>query len=408
MELALIKSFMDKDFYDEQRGIACPHGLFSKDVGKIKTMIDEAMRIYNRTLTTDELEGLYFASEPTMTTAQRAEYRKIFNQLRSEQPIGSDIASAILSKLYQQYVGEQVANIGFEMVNGSEDSLHSLRGVLDKYSDNFLPEINVEWDDISFETLMAKLDDETRWKFNIPSLSRKVEGVNAGHLIVVGARPNTGKTSFHASLIAGPGGFISQGANCIVLCNEESYNSVATRYLTVCSNIEKTKLKSNAEKVALAWKKASSNILLKDVTGEDMHYVESICRSYKPDILVLDMGDKFASTKANTPQHEVLKQCAIHARIIAKQYGCAVFYMSQLSADAQNRIQLDQSMMEGSKTGKAAEADLMLLIAKNPVDNSENDEEDRQRHINIAKNKLSGWHGSIVCELDNKIGIYGV
>ena len=64
-------------------------------------------------------------------------------------------------------------------------------------------------------------DLEARWTFNIPTLARKVEGVNAGHLIEVGARPNTGKTSFHASLIAGPGGFAEQGAKCVVLCNEE-------------------------------------------------------------------------------------------------------------------------------------------------------------------------------------------
>ena len=40
--------------------------------------------------------------------------------------------------------------------------------------------------------------------------------------------------------------------------------------------------------------------------------------------------------------------------------------MSQLSADAENKVVLNQGMMEGSRTGKAAEADLMILIAKNP------------------------------------------
>ena len=49
--------------------------------------------------------------------------------------------------------------------------------------------------------------------------------------------------------------------------------------------------------------------------------------------------------------------------MIAKQHECAVFYMSQLSADAEGKVLLNQSMMEGSRTGKAAEADLMVLIA---------------------------------------------
>ena len=43
--------------------------------------------------------------------------------------------------------------------------------------------------------------------------------------------------------------------------------------------------------------------------------------------------------------------------------------MSQLSAEAEGKIYLNQAMMEGSRTGKAAEADLMLLIAKDTVKN---------------------------------------
>ena len=82
--------------------------------------------------------------------------------------------------------------------------------------------------------------------------------------------------------------------------------------------------------------------------------------------------------------------------------------MSQLSADAEGKVFVDQSMMEGSKTGKAAESDLMLLLSKNPqVEGQE--EQDTQRHINVAKNKLKGgWHGVIHCELDGSRSRYTV
>ena len=64
---------------------------------------------------------------------------------------------------------------------------------------------------------------------------------------------------------------------------------------------------------------------------------------------------------------EALKANAIHARQIAKQQECAMFYMSQLSAEAEGKVVLNQAMMEGSRTGKAAEADLMIMISKNPT-----------------------------------------
>jgi hypothetical protein len=107
-------------------------------------------------------------------------------------------------------------------------------------------------------------------------------------------------------------------------------------------------------------------------------------------------------------QDEALKANVIYAREIGKQYNSAVFYMSQLSAEAEGKTVLNQSMMEGSKTGKAAEADLMVLIAANPLIEGGKNEQDTQRHLNVVKNKLTGWHGRLHCNLDYVYGRYGV
>jgi len=405
MELSLIRSLMNRDFYEEHRGSRCPDRLFSKDVRKIKQSIDSAMERYERTVTPDEIEALFMANNPTLTTAQKQAYSSLFNNIKREQPMGSDVAQEVLSKLFQKVIGEEIATLGCDYVDGMKTSLDPLRQILEQYGDDFTPSAKVEWDDIELETLLARNDLEARWTFNIPSLTRKVEGVNAGHLIEVGARPNTGKTSFHASLIASPGGFAHQGANCIILCNEEGYHRVGARYLTAATGMTMQEIKKNPSKARDLYAPVKERIKIKDATGRDMSWVESICKAYKPDLVLLDMGDKFARTGGFARPDEALKANAIHARMIAKQHECAVFYMSQLSADAEGKVLLNQSMMEGSRTGKAAEADLMVLIAKNPpVDNQE--EEDTQRHLNVVKNKLSGWHGVVHCELDYKTARY--
>jgi len=407
MELSLIRSLMNKEFYDEHRGARCPDRLFSKDVRKIKQAIDGAMDRYERTVTPDEIEALFISNNPTMTTAQKQAYSALFSQVKKEIPMGSDVAQEVLSKLFQQVIGEDIANLGFDYVNGDKNNLEPLRHLLEQYGDDFTPNLNVEWDDIDIETLIARNDLEARWSFNIPSLTRKVEGVNAGHLIEIGARPNTGKTSFHASLIASPGGFASQGANCIVLCNEEGYHRVGARYLTAATGMTMQEIGKNPAKARDLYQPVKERIKIKDATGRDMNWVESICKSYKPDIVLLDMGDKFARTGGFARPDEALKANAVHARQIAKEHECAVFYMSQLSAEAEGKVLLNQSMMEGSRTGKAAEADLMVLIAKNPVvDGAE--EEDTQRHLNVVKNKLSGWHGVVHCELEYRTARYTV
>ena len=50
MELALIRSLMYKDFYDNYKGTKCPDKLFSKDIRKIKQALDYSMDKYERDL----------------------------------------------------------------------------------------------------------------------------------------------------------------------------------------------------------------------------------------------------------------------------------------------------------------------------------------------------------------------
>ena len=405
MELSLIRSLMDKPFYDDHKGARCPDRLFSSDVRKIKQSIDSAMDRYERTVTPAEIEALFMANNPTLTTAQKQAYSVLFMQVNKEQPMGSDIAQEVLSKLFQQVIGEDIANLGFDYVNGSKTSLDPLRQMLELYGDDFTPNLRIEWEDIDLDTIIAMTDLESQWTFNIPTLTRKVEGINAGHLIEVGARPNTGKTSFHASLVAGPNGFAWQGAKTIVLCNEEGYHRVAHRYITAATGMDKHEIVKNKSQAMAIFNKIRDNVMFKDATGRDMNWVESVCKSYKPDIVILDMGDKFSRMAGFSRPDESLKANAIQARQIAKQQDCAVFYMSQLSAEAEGKVVLNQAMMEGSRTGKAAEADLMIMISKNPTIEGQ-EEEDNQRHINVVKNKLSGWHGIVHTDLEYKIARY--
>ena len=77
-----------------------------------------------------------------------------------------------------------------------------------------------------------------------------------------------------------------------------------------------------------------------------------------------------------------------------------VWAVSQASYDAHGRQLLDFAMLDGSKTGKAGEADIIIGIGKNPG------EDDDTRFLNVSKNKISAWHGHVVCEIDKLTGRY--
>ncbi len=403
MELALVKTLLNREFYDEHKGVRCPERIFSKDVRKIKQALDTAMETYDGDLSVSDLHAVFNRINASMTTATRTAYEDLFKRIEIAEPIKGEIAEDTLSQLFQQHVGDLVANLGFDFVNGAENSLEPLRKLLEEYKDDFTPNLRVEWDDHSLDTILDATALESKWKFNIPSLARRVEGISGGHFILVGARPNTGKTSFHASVVAGANGFAHQGAKCIVLCNEEAYTRVAARYISASTLMTIKEIHGNKALAASRYNSIKDNIQFKDSTGKGMDWVESVVKYERPDIVILDMGDKFSEIKSERTDI-TLKAAAIHARNISKQYDCAVIWMSQLSAEAEGRADLNQAMMEGSKTGKAAEADLMILIGK--TQQAEGEEEDPIRYLNIAKNKLNGFQGKITCQLDGSRSLY--
>ena len=403
MELALLKTLLNREFYNQHKGLQCPDKIFSKDVRKIKQALDTAMETYDTDLSVSDLQAVFNRINASMTTATRTAYEDLFKRIEIAEPIKGEIANDTLSQLFQQHVGDLVANLGFDFVNGAENSLEPLRKLLEEYKDDFTPNLRVEWDDHSLDTVLAATALESKWSFNIPSLARRVEGISDGHFFLVGARPNTGKTSFHASIVAGADGFAHQGANCIVLCNEEAYTRVAARYISASTLMTMKEVDENPALAASRYSSINKRIKFKDTTGKNMAWVESVVKHERPDIVILDMGDKFADISSERSDI-TLKAAAIHARNIAKQYKCAVIWMSQLSAEAEGRSDLNQAMMEGSKTGKAAEADLMILIGK--TQQVEGEEEDPIRYLNIAKNKLNGFQGKITCSLDGARSLY--
>ena len=406
-ELSLLKTLMDREFYELHKGIKCPDKIFTKDVRKVKQVLDYAMETYDQGLSLADLDALFYATNKTLTTSNKEQFQKIFRKIANSSTLNNEVAHEVISRMFQQVVGEEVANIGFDYVNGTQNSLEPLRRIVENYQDDFTPNLKVEFEDMSIDTLLKANETETQWKFNIPTLRRNVEGISGGHFVIVGARPNTGKTSFHASIIASPHGFADQGAKCVILCNEEAANRVGSRYLSSATTMTLEEIKGNYAKAALRYDKVNANIHIKDSTGKDLAWVEAVVKSTKPDILILDMGDKFAP-RTSDKSDVYLRDATIHARNIAKEYNCAVFWLAQLSAEAEGRAAPDQSMLEGSKTGKAAEADLMILIGKTKVTEG-NEMDDTERHLNIAKNKLKGgFHGRITCQLAGDIAQYTV
>ena len=146
-------------------------------------------------------------------------------------------------------------------------------------------------------------------------------------------------------------------------------------------------------------------MLMKDIQDWDLNRIEAFIDKVKPDIIILDQGDKIQIAGQYNAGHERLRELYRRLRETAKRYDAAVISVSQASADAEHKTKLSYTMMEGSKIGKAAESDLIIGIGRHSGE-TDSGEPDPTRFLTVSKNKLSGWHGTIPVVLEAGISRY--
>ena len=410
MELALLKALLSHEFYQNHKTVVRQE-IFSDEANKIKRCLDKAHDEYERDLTESELEAVFYTSHPTLTTAQRSSYQKMFNEMRSENAIGEDMASNILRDLWRRAIADDLASHAMDMINGRVTSMMPLREMIETYEEDFMPSVRVVCENIDLDYIREQTELNFRWRINIPTLAELWPGVNDGQLIVGAARTNVGKTSAIAYLVSGPDGFVDQGARVLVLVNEEKASRIVSRNYCAATSLSIKEVfdESNSRYVQERVGKDSqwrNNFNIVDATGWDIDRMEAAIKNIKPDIVIADMADKFTMGGSYSAAHEALKALYIRFRIIGKQYGCAIFGMSQMSAEAEGRVMVNSSMLEGSKTGKAAEADLLFCLTMNPM--VEGAQDDNERHWVIVKNKLTGRHGMVHTMLDPNTATFSV
>ena len=405
--LDLIKSLCAKGAFESAGPI--PVGAFDKEPKRIVESLISMQADFDRDLTVPELRHVFFANNPTITESQRDTYRMLFHKIEQADTIGSDVVGTVMQSLWRTETGRRVSELGFELMEGGAGgNLDKIKQLLEDTEDGFAAKNASPFSgiDLSPDHLLSALDLQSKWGFNLTALRERVPGVSPGHFVVVGSRPETGKTSSHASFAMSAGGWIDQGATVHVLCNEEPAERVALRYMSASTNKTEDELIAMQGRINGEFKR--KNLLIDKM--DDSHGIDGIeshLKAYGPDILVLDMLDKVSliGVSSDMPQHEKLRELYRRTRDLATKYNCAIFGYSQLSAEAEGRVNLNLSMMENSRTGKAAEADLMILIGKYAqIDGSS--ENDPRRVFNIAKNKISGWHGQVHVMLDGRKATY--
>ena len=400
IEKQLIQLLLNKDFYEKHKG-KVSKTMFTNGAGSFFDSIERAHNEYDTDLTLDELETLHVDKyNPALTRTARNNFKLLLDEIRNEPQPKGKIVSDIVTAIHKRNLAHKIAIISTEIYNGKDEGFNDIRRILDTQEEEPVEDSSIT---TNIGELMKLIDVTTKWQFNLPTLQERITGIGDGNLTIIFARPETGKTAFWINLVAGTDGFASQGANIHALINEEPAVRTQMRLINAWTGLDREEIQENMDMATQKWAEIRQNIKLFDTVDWSIDDIDSHLAVHKPNILVIDQLDKVNVGGAFARSDEKLRAIYTGTRELAKRRNCSIIAVSQASADAHNKLEISFDMMENSKTGKAAEADLVIGVGKR------NDlGEASERTICVSKNKITGWHGTIHCNISDRLSRYVV
>ena len=394
---------LQKDFYEENKNRVL-RSMFPSELSDLYDTIVTGHKEYNRDLTVSEVRELFKVHNPTTTRAKYEVISDMLTDIHKLSSIGQDVAKDVLQRMWQQEIGRNIADMGLAIMEGSPEKITEVRRLVEKSEEGFVPQDDIEPVPTDLDTLLEFAENEECWHFNIPSLSKVVRGGKAGEFMITFARPEIGKTAFYVSLVASPNGFCCQGADVHIITNEEPARRTMLRAVSAYTGFDNDAIFMHRKQAREKFSEISANLTMLDNVDASIEWLDKYCADKKPHIIIIDQLDKLNVMGAFARTDEKLREIYTKFREVCKRRDVFGIGISQASADAEARTNVTYAMMENSKTGKAAEADLIIGIGKSDI----TDNEDSRRYLTISKNKLTGFHGNIVCNLNTDLSRYTV
>ena len=375
LEKQILSACLSHEFYKDTVEVVSKD-MFANGVGTIFDTISFAQQKYESDIDINTLIQLHRNKYPALPESSREPIEDVIKELDKFMPSNKVILKDLIIDFWKKDKAHKISDLSADIWLGNSDDFTVLRALVDTAIEK-APEDEGNFQEVKDDVkdYIDGWDQGFEFKFELQSLADRISGAGRGNLGIIFARPETGKTTFCTYLVSE---YIRQGFKVAYFANEEPG------------------MKKNLEDSMNVYKnEIEPNLKLLEGRGITLSEIEKFIDIHKPDVVMVDQLDKVVINGNFARTDEKLRALYEGARTIAKKQQVLFWSVSQASYDAQGRQEVDFSMLENSRTGKAAEADIIIGIGKNF-----GEEEDYVRHLCISKNKLNGWHGTVTCSID--------
>lgn len=314
-----------------------------------------------------------------------------------DQLLEIDCANKIVNRLMPTMLGES-----FGVIESVQDMITEWQDSSNRVVEEESPFVNTSLDELINMTATDGLS------FRLNCLKQALGPLSGGTLGHVFARPETGKTTFLHSEVSN---FVRQleGDQTVLWFNNEEagYRVRLRQYSAVCG-ADVARIKAKPKEAQEAFNaRGGHRIKLYDDANISVEDVERVMREHRPRIVVIDQGDKLSykgDGKAGNGADR-LKNVYDKLREVVKransEWKCDLITVGQADANAEGKKWLQQTNLDGGKTGKPGAMDYIIGIGA-----TGNDGDEFSRYITLCKNKLTSDHGKFVTQINPSTGRY--
>ena len=326
---------------------------------------------------------------PGLTTNEAEVYKNIFEYLEENPELGDEeknIFHAILSKQY----GEMIADASYSIAYGNSDEelKDTVTDMLDQYEQQ-LESVSIILNDEEEQEssdIFDSLDDiisKSGYSWKLSELNQSLGPLSDGDFLVLGGRPDSGKTTLLASEVVHVGSQID-GGSILWLTNEERSSRIKLRIIQSALGKCQDDIVMDLMTAKIDFKKVvQADIQVHNIYGWDTRKVGNLIKQKKPKLLVFDQLAKLVCNEPYAHDAERLAKLAAKARSWSADFPVITTCWADGTAEGEKYIEMNQ--LYGSKTGVQGEADAIVTIGR-----MHNDPIPDARYIYVPKNKLVG------------------
>lgn len=390
-DVILVKKLESKDLFNR----LSPH-IKEYAVSKETWKVLQVMKLYFRsypaaTVVNWEEFATFFLTVGKLKGDEHPTYTDYFKKVKDED-VGSVLVEDVLKNYITKDYATQIFNKAMNVIQDKDgESLDEVQSILAAYHKEI--GVAVTKDDLFVPTGLShtlKTCGSAGYNWRLKELNMSAGPLRDGDFVVLAARPETGKTTFIASELSYFATQLADASRPIVwINNEEGGAKVMHRVIQAYFGTTLSDLLSNEAEYDERYKKEVGDRIriINDAMGlRDVKRLSALFDEVNPSIIVFDQLDKVDGFSREAREDLRLGKLYEWGRDLAKKFGPTIA-VSQASEAADYVNYIPQSMLRGSKTDKAGEADLIITLGKDK-------EDEYKRYLHLPKNKLWGGKDS--------------